>query len=79
MGGSDTQSVLLMSTHLLLGGPAGGVGDLWPSSQGALKTSYWGVFNALGLALGVFGLSSAGHPCHYCFSHCFPRFAPNVF
>ena len=44
-----------MSTHLLLGGPAGGVGDLWPSSQGALKTSYWGVFNALGLALGVFG------------------------
>ena len=47
MGGSDTQSVLPMSTHLLLGGPAGGVGDLWPSSQGALKTSYWDVFNAL--------------------------------
>ena len=36
-----------MSTHLLLCGPAGGFGDPWPSSQGASKTSYWDVFNAL--------------------------------
>lgn len=78
MGGSDTQSVLLMSIHLLCS-PAWGVGDPWPSSQGASKTSYCDVFNTLSPALGLFGTSSGGHPCHYCFSHIFPWFATNLF
>lgn len=43
MGGSDTQSVLLMSIHLLCS-PAGV--RPWPSSQGA-KTSYCDVLTTL--------------------------------
>ena len=57
----------------------GGVGDPWPSSQGALKTSYCDVFNTLSPALGLAGTRSGVHPGHYCDSHHLPWFATNMF